>query len=443
MISARWRSRLGWFGCFFLLPSLVQAQTLSDPSLEVRVLASGLSQPTGMRFLGNDPSNFFAIEKGSGRVQHVVGGMISTALDLSVNSASERGLLGIALHPDFATNGHTYLYYSRSSTGLDTTTQSQWSGNRLSRFTWDGSSLGSETPLLDFNFDAGQSNGPNHNAGPIEFGPDGYLYGTIGDLNRSRAEQNNQSQAAVSSGAGGIYRIADDGSIPASNPFAGHANADFHKWYAYGVRNTFGLAFDPVTGNLWDSENGPNVFDEINLVEAGFNSGWTPLMGPDALDPQGTGDLVALAGSAYSDPEFSWQDPIAVTDLVFLDGSTWGAGYDDALLVGDNNTKDLYLFRLNALRDGFVLTGSLADLVANDAAERDLLLFGQNFGTVTDLQVGPGGAVYITSLTNGTVYQVVPEPSALLLTGVAGLAGLGMALRRRRKGHRGVRGNRN
>ena len=116
-------------------------------------------------------------------------------------------------------------------------------------------------------------------------------------MNRSRAEQNNQAQAALSSGAGGIYRIADDGSIPSNNPFAGHANADFHKWFAYGVRNTFGTAFDPVTGQLWDTENGPNVFDEINLVEAGFNSGWTPLMGPDALDPQGVGDLVALDGS--------------------------------------------------------------------------------------------------------------------------------------------------
>ena len=116
--------------------------------------------------------------------------------------------------------------------------------------------------------------GPNHNGGPIAFGPDGKLYGITGDLNRNEAEQNYQAQANNSSQVGGIYRLNDDGTVPGDNPFSGHSNADFHRWFAYGIRNSFGLTFDPATGNLWDTENGPGSYDEVNLVAPGFNSGW-------------------------------------------------------------------------------------------------------------------------------------------------------------------------
>jgi glucose/arabinose dehydrogenase len=217
--------------------------------------------------------------------------------------------------------------------------------------------------------------------------------------------------------------LNSNGTIPATNPFASHANSDFHPWFAYGVRNTYGIAFDPLTGNLWDTENGPGTMDEINRITAGMNSGWNEIMGPDSLDPQGVGDLVALPGSAYSDPEFSWLDTNAPTGLAFLANSQLDANYRDGLLVGDANNGNLYLFRLNAARTGFVLTGVLADLVANDVAEQNLSRFGQGFGSVTDIQIGPEGAVYVTSIGDGTVYRL-PEPSfaLMMLVGSAAVA---------------------
>lgn len=408
----------------FAAPSF--SQSVVDPNLEVNVVpTSGLQLPTGMRFLTD--GSIFVTELQSGRVKRVSNGVTTQVLDLPVNTESERGLLGIALDPNFSANGYTYLYYSAA-----TTDGGAWQGNRVSRFTWNGTSLGAETPLLSFDPIPSGGNGPNHNGGVLTFGPDGKLYGITGDLNRSFAEQNNQAQAGVSSGVGGIFRINTDGSIPADNPFAGNPNPDFHKWYAYGIRNSFGLSFDPVTGQLWDTENGPNSYDEINKVNAGFNSGWSQIMGPDSRDPQGVGNLVALPGSTYSDPEFSFLSPTAVTSIKFVAGSAWGPSYDNALLLGDNNTQDLYLFRLNTARDAFVLSGALADLVADSTAERNSLLFGQDFGVVTDIRVGPDRNVYVLSLSNGAIYQIAPVPEAGTLALVAAGGGaIAMMIRRR------------
>jgi glucose/arabinose dehydrogenase len=407
----------------FSLAAPAGAQTVVDPDVEVSpVVPTGTLQlPTQIRFLGAD--DLFVTEKATGRVRRVQNGAVSgTVLDLNVSSMGERGLLGIELDPDFPATPSVYIYYS-STTGSD---GGAWLDNRLSRFTWNGSTLGSEAVLMTFGSAAdGEAQGPNHNAGPILFGPDNLLYGTTGDLFRDFAEQNNQNQPNVSALVGGLYRLNANGTIPAGNPFASHPNSDFHPWFAYGVRNTYGIAFDPLTGNLWDTENGPGTMDELNRVTAGMNSGWNSIMGPDSLDPQDEGDLVALTGSSYSDPEFSWLDTNAPTGLAFLADSQFDADYRDGLLVGDVNNGHLYLFRLDVARTGLVLTGDLADLVANDVEEQNQALFGQGFGAVTDIQIGPEGAVYVTSITHGTIYKL-PEPSTtvMLLTGSLALAAL-------------------
>lgn len=379
-----------------------QAQTFSDPNLRFSVVtAPGLSQPTALEFLG--PNDFFVAEKATGQVKRINGGVSSTILDLSVSNDSERGLLGMTLHPSFASNGFVYLYYSRS-TGAD---GGAWAENRLSRFTWNGTALTAETPLLSFVNDPGQANGPNHDGGPILFGPDGMLYGITGDLNRNRAEQNNQATPAQSSLVGGIFRLTDAGAVPSSNPFFTNPTADFRKWYAYGVRNGFGMAFDPVNGNLWDTENGPTSYDEVNLVTAGFNSGWNKIMGPDSRDPQNApADLVMLPGASYSDPELSFVTPIGITSLQFAAHTTLGPDYHNAVIIGDNNTQDLYLTRLNSARTGFNLTGGLADLVADTTTERNSLRIGTDFGVVTDIQAGPDGSLYVLSLSNNEIYKV-------------------------------------
>jgi glucose/arabinose dehydrogenase len=413
-------------GLFMAAPALlaagvVCAQELNDKDLVIeRYLSSGLSQPTGMRFFA--PGQGFAIEKDSGRVKLFDHGVWSTVLDLDVQGDSERGLLGIALEPDFGVGSHLYLYYSATTVAGDSEDSDDWLDNRLVRYQWNGNSLTPTGQIRTFGSASdGLPNGPNHDGGPLLFGPDGKLYGTTGDLNRSRAEQNNQSMPGTTARVGGIYRLNPDLSIPAdgSNPFSD----SFAQWYAYGVRNSFGLAFDPATGVLWDTENGPATFDEINLVGKGFNSGWSKIMGPDSRDPQNAAtDLVVLPGSAYSDPEFSFLTPIGITSIQFLHGSSWGAEYDDAVIVGANNTGQLYLLRLNATRSGFVLTGGLADLVADSSAQASQLTFGRDFGVVTDLQLGPDGALYVTSLSQGAVYRIapVPEPASWIMA-AAGL----------------------
>jgi hypothetical protein len=182
------------------------------------------------------------------------------------------------------------------------------------------------------------------------------------------------------------------------------------RYFAYGIRNSFGLAIDPVTGFLWQTENGPNIYDEINRVAPGFNSGWEQLMGPDASDPQGQGDLFHMPGgnATYSDPEFSWLDTVAPTAIVFPVGSSLGSAYEGVAIVGDNNAGQLYEFPLNGGRTAFDFSShaALQDLVADSNGERDLLRMGSGFGAVTDLKLGPDNRLYVVSLSLGRIYRI-------------------------------------
>ena len=190
---------------------------------------------------------------------------------------------------------------------------------------------------------------------------------------------------------GVILRVQQDGSAAPGNPFVPYCSVTttqtcpngtgcpagqtcrtaVARYWAYGVRNSFGMAIDPATGDLWDTENGPGSFDEINRVAPGMNSGWTPIMGPDARDPEGVGNLFAMPGgaSAYSDPEYSWLTPVAVTGIVFPSGGALGPAYDSVALVGDFNVGQLYRLPLNAGRTAFDLSGvsGLEDLVADSS----------------------------------------------------------------------------
>ncbi len=286
--------------------------TVLDPNLAVRTVISGLAQPTGMAFLG--ANDFFTIEKATGQVKRVVGGVVtSTVLDLAVNSNSERGLLGLALHPRFANNGFVYLYWTESSTGADSTVAGNTSllGNRVDRFIWNGNSLTFDRNIIQLralqpSFAAEPTPAAgrgNHDGGVIHFGPDGKLYIMIGDVGR-RSQMQNLPDGPGPSGnspddsfggpaiddahlTGVILRLNDDGSTPTNNPFyragqlrGGEAGENLQKVYAYGLRNGFGFDFDPLTGRLWDSQNSDDAFSEINQVSAGDNLGWVQIMGP-------------------------------------------------------------------------------------------------------------------------------------------------------------------
>jgi glucose/arabinose dehydrogenase len=180
------------------------------------------------------------------------------------------------------------------------------------------------------------------------------------------------------------------------------------KYFAYGIRNSFGLTFDPVAKNIWDTENGPASNDEINIVGPGFNSGWQTIMGPISASGNTVDELVSFENSHYADPILTWLDPPALTDIEFLNSSGLGETYSNNVFVGDNNNGNLYYFELNPERNGFILD-SISDLVVDNEEEQSSTVFGTGFGSITDLVTGPGdGFLYILSYDNGIIYRITP-----------------------------------
>jgi glucose/arabinose dehydrogenase len=379
------------------------APGVADPNLQVHEVVAGLNAPTTMAFIG--PGDILVLQKNDGRVRRVIAGVLQAAevLDVKVDRASERGLLGIAVHPNFPASPFIYLYFTESSTGSDSSGSA--AGNRVYRYTWDGvnNRLTSPTLILDLPV----TPGPNHDGGVLAFGPDGKLYVMIGDLNRNGQLQNNSGGAAPDD-TSVILRLNDDGTTPADNPFFA-LGGNAARYYAYGIRNSFGMAFDPETEELWITENGPSSYDEINLVAPGFNSGWNKMMGPDSRNGQDVSDLFALAGSHYADPKFSWLTPVGVTGIVFLDSIALGAEYQGDAFVGDVNNGNLYRFRPNGARDGFIFNGAgLADGVADSNNQLKEVIFGTGFNGITDLKIGPDGLLYVVSIGDGKIYVVMP-----------------------------------
>ncbi len=461
-----------------------QAPEVVDPNLGVRTAASGLSQPVSMAFIG--PGDALVLEKASGRVKRVVGGAVQAApvLDLNVNSNSERGLLGIALHPNFATNGFVYLFWSESNTGADSnsSTAVDLLANRVDRFHWDGSTLTATAgnPIIRFRAfqqDAGQTARGNHNGGVLRFGSDGKLYAIVGDTGRRGQTQNlvngpfgpgipdDQFGGPAPDDAhrtGVIVRLNDDGTAPTDNPFfaagaamGGPVGANVQKLFAYGIRNSFGMAVDPVSGDLWEQENGDDSFSEVNRVEPGMNSGWIQIMGPasrvaqfkaiettmgptnDPFAPNGyfglqqnrwpptniadtpqeaLSRLFMLPGAHFSDPELSWKFELGPGGMGFLAGGALGPQYAGDLFMGGSRDflQGGHLFRIQLTgnrRKVAVDDPRLEDRVADNVGkweitESESLLFGRNFGLVTDVHTGPDGHLYVLSNTHGAVYEI-------------------------------------
>jgi glucose/arabinose dehydrogenase len=379
--------------------------TLFDPNLEISVAGSGLIQPTAMAFIA--PGDFLVLQKNDGKVMRVTGGVLdpTPALDLDVDPRSFGGLLGIVVHPNFQNNQYVYIFYTEGDTGNDMIGSAI--GNRVDRYTWDGGSGTLTSPVAIATLPA-LTTGSGNYSGIMIFGPDGKLYITVGDLGRTGQLQNN-SAGAVPDDTSVTLRLNDDGTTPNDNPFRsqGGAAADY---FAYGIRNSFGMAFDPVTGKLWNTENGAMNWDEINLVERGFNSGWNKIQGPVSQDLEGdtVADLFTLPRSRYADPKFSWFESIGVTGIVFLDSAEFGTVYENNVIVGDYVFGNLYRFEPNNKRDGFVLFDGLADKIANTSAERNDARLGEGFGSISALSVGPDGFLYVVSISDGTVYVIRP-----------------------------------
>jgi glucose/arabinose dehydrogenase len=393
-----------------LPPGAALAQTVADPLLQVASYACCPEFPTSFAFLPaapGGPVDLLVLEKFSGRVQRFRDAVLQgTALDLAVSNFGERGLLGIALHPDFASNGYVYLYYTASPDSLDAPSSSVVLDNRIVRYTWNGSTL--DSPHLVLRLPARP--GFVHLGGVIVFGPDGMLYGIIGNLNRFGQLQNDADGAPPDT-TSIVFRVQDDGTPPADNPFYAMGGA-MQFVYGYGVRNSFGIEFDPVSGVLWETENGTTVYDEVNRFQPGFNSGFVEILGPAARDPQGTATLWVAPGSHYSDPQFSWLDQPAPTAIHFLRSDSLGTHNRHDAFVGSYNDRAVYHFELDAARGTLVMPeASVADRVADSDAERDLFLWASGFGGgIVDIDTGPDGAMYLLSFDDNRVYRIGRVP---------------------------------
>jgi glucose/arabinose dehydrogenase len=391
--------------------ALAQPTLTKDTNLKVELVAQGLRMPTSMAFLG--ANDILVMEKESGTVQRVVNGKMlpQPLLQVPVSTTSERGMLGIAIAKH--SNGPTYvfLYYTK-----DGGARSQSLANVLYRYELSNDQL--VNPKLLLNLPA--LRGPNHDGGKVLVGPDSNVYTVIGDLRAHRTQAQNVVNGPPADSTGGILRVTQDGQPVSSAPL-GQGSAPLDLYYAYGIRNSFGIDFDPVSGKLWDTENGPTFGDEINLVEPGFNSGWVQVMGiwtPEgAIGKETPGpvnsnpaQLVDFGGKGkYRTPEFIWFKTVAPTALKFLNSDKLGKQYENDMFVGDIKKGNLYHFDLNQARTGLVLNGTLANKISNTASDSEPIIFATGFEEgITDLQVGPDGYLYVLTLA-GSIYKITPS----------------------------------
>jgi aldose sugar dehydrogenase len=406
---------------------------VSDPDLKVEMIYQGndtllknesngthlLSPVTKMAFLGNN--DLLLLNKNDGKVIRIINHSISEPLiDLNVANKWERGLLGVAISKN-EDKTHVFLYYTESklSDGGDVcptvfcSTPKEPIQNKLYRYDLVENRL--VNPVLLF---AGpKSNIASHIGGALEVGPDNNVYLIVGDFhgyqNKTTTLVQNYKNGSWPDGRSGILRFTQDGK-PVGNGILGK-KYPLNLYYAYGIRNGYGLDFDPVSGTLWDTENGPGNGDEINLVNPGFNSGWNRVQGTlrdrseSVIGSSILGQPPALVDfngkGKYSAPEFIWNQTVAPTALRFLDSDRLGADYKNDLLVASFNRGEIYHFDLNDNRTALILVNS--DRLAEDQDAKSLT-FARGLGKITDMQVGPDGNLYVLSryFNKGTIFKI-------------------------------------
>jgi glucose/arabinose dehydrogenase len=401
--------------------------TINDPGLKTEVVAEGLELPTSMAFLG--PDDILVLEKNKGTVQRIINGTMlpEPLLDVNVGSANERGMLGIAIaeknvngdsnETSIETNiTHVFLYFTESKDIDNKTVYNTPTSNRLYRYELEDNKLVNPELLLGLPV----TNDTVHNGGKVAIGPDKNVYTVVGDYRNTKAK--NLEDGLEPDGTSGIQRVTQDGQIVDSNGILGDEHP-LDMYYAYGIRNSFGLDFDPLTGKLWDTENGPNFGDEINLVEPGFNSGWKKIQGiwraaadrlPDKtnntmLNSSHPRNLELFDGKGkYRTPELTWSHTAAPTAIKFLTSDKYGKQLENDLFVATFNNGSIYHFGLDNNRTRLALTGPLADKIASTPLELEQVTFAQGFSGIADMEVGPDGFLYLSSLNQRAIYRIVP-----------------------------------
>ena len=457
--------------------------TVLDSGFKIQEFVTGLDSPINMEFLGDD---LLVLEKNSGIVRHIKDSKLldSPVLDVEVSNYGELGLLGITSVED-----DVYLFFTEAFHDGGKTLE-----NRIYKYTWNGNEL--VQPILLKSVPQFEK---IYVGGELVSGLDGTVYAVTGDnykkgllQNHLKDESYRSYSSMVSSDEKDHLTISDSLTYALScakisfyhyttNPFGWQSEqpdlsnnplelnvfnilanldacarqfyydnfSDGHwkdtssiiqiepkgAYAAIGIRNSFGLAVDPKTGYLWDTENGPDVYDEVNLVETKFNSGWAKIQGPS--NGKSLPQLPNYEEYEYSEPEFSWELPVGVTAIEFPNPKNFKK-YENFVFVADVNNGYIYKFKLDDTRTKFVFESPhLQDNVLNihksspdylqyveDATfvsdtgclvsgfpcstlePMDEILFAKNFGVITDMKFGPDGALYVISLMEGKIYRI-------------------------------------
>jgi glucose/arabinose dehydrogenase len=408
----------------------------SDTEYEIFQIFGGLEFPTTMDFIGD---NMLVLEKHSGKVIRLQekGDKVlmysEPVLDVSVRYNFYSGMLGIT-----ALSDRVFLYYTESESGEDvregkSTSNSVNAKNMVYQYDWDGEKL--TNPVLVKEFIAQLAN--NHHGGAMTKGLDNEVYFVIGDEGQSGIFENRVKNSCYVVSfvntecsndtiyeTGSIFKIDTE-------------NDNNVELFAMGIRNSFGLGVDPVTGYLWDTENGEHYYDEINLVKPRFNSGWNSVMGPSDRENPDThpcahgiignesGCTVEYRGFqpippsfknfVYSEPEFSWYETVGPTAVAIPETDSFGK-FSNYLFVGDYHYDRIYKFRLNSDRTGFDISDPrVDDLVLEEKKMWNILhenVFATGFRGVSDIKFH-NGAMYVVSIMDGSIYKIELKDSVI------------------------------
>jgi glucose/arabinose dehydrogenase len=330
--------------------------------------AAGLSSPTAMAFAPD--GRLFVCQQG-GQLRVIVEGVLlpTPFTTVTVNASGERGLLGVAFDPDFATAAtkYVYVYYTATTPVIH---------NRVSRFTANGNVAvpGSEVVLLELN---SLSSATNHNGGAMHFGPDGALYIAVGD------NANGENAQTLTNLLGKMLRINRDGSIPGDNPFVAQTTGVNGAIWAIGLRNPFTFSFDDATGQLFINDVGQNTWEEINEGQAGANYGWPATEGP-------------TSNPAYTSPLYAYQHTAGNVQGCAITG---GAFYSGAPQTFPDEYAGDYFFA-DYCGDWINQLNGTSNVVAPTFATGVV-------SSPVDLKVGPDGALYYLSRGSGVTTGVV------------------------------------
>jgi glucose/arabinose dehydrogenase len=350
-------------GLFLAVNFSLAAGATLPAGFSENLVSNGLSSPTAMDF-APDGRLFVCLQGGQLRVVKNGALLPTPFVALTVDSSGERGLLGVAFDPNFASNSFVYVYYTVPGSSAH---------NRVSRFTANGdvAATNSEVVLLELN---NLSSATNHNGGAIHFGPDGKLYIAVGE------NANGANSQTLANLLGKVLRINSDGTIPNDNPFFNTATGSNRAIWALGLRNPFTFAFQPGTGRLFINDVGQNTWEEINDGIAGSNYGWPSTEGP-------------TSNPNFRSPLFSYGHGTGSTTGCAIVG---GGFYNPATIQFPSGYTGKYFFA--DLCSGWL---RIFDPSTNTAAD-----FAAGIAQPVDLKVASDGSLYYASIGAASIFRI-------------------------------------